>query len=77
MFLQTRHMQVFSVFAYTPFLGVLVYATNFIITMIWNYTDIFVTCIALALGKMFKQFSADLEMTANNITNVCIHVYLF
>ncbi|CAH1399669.1 unnamed protein product [Nezara viridula] len=58
-----------TVVGYSLWLAFFTYAVDFLFTLIWNYTDIFLTAISLSLANMFKQFNKDLRMTAINVSN--------
>ncbi|CAH1399671.1 unnamed protein product [Nezara viridula] len=56
-----------SVFGYNVWLALFAYLGNFLVTLIWNYADIFLTAISLSLANMFKQFNKELRMTAATV----------
>nr|WVD93560.1 gustatory receptor 6 [Graphosoma rubrolineatum] len=57
-----------SVLGYNFWLVLFAYIGNFVITLIWNYTDIFLTAISLSLANMFEQFNKELTMTAEKVS---------
>lgn len=61
-----------SVLGYNFWLALFAYFGNFLVTLIWNYTDIFLTAISLSLANMFKQFNKELKNTASTISDVSL-----
>ncbi|XP_066904049.1 gustatory receptor for sugar taste 64f isoform X2 [Halyomorpha halys] len=67
MFLDDKNVS--SVLGFNTWCYIFIYFGNFLITLIWNYTDIFLTAVSLSLANMFKQFNRDLRMTAAMVSH--------
>ncbi|XP_059611141.1 gustatory receptor for sugar taste 64f-like [Phlebotomus argentipes] len=57
----------FMIFNYHPLLGWFGYLINFYCTFVWNFMDLFIIAISIALATRFKQVNAKIEQARGKI----------
>lgn len=73
-FLFTNFSQYFFFFEYHTLAGVMGKVINLFLTFAWNFNDIFLMCICVALSSMFRQLNVYM---ASFIKKVCSFVLFF
>jgi gustatory receptor len=69
--------QMFAVMDYNFTTAILTLISNFIATFTWNFTDLFIILVSLALGERFHLFNQYLVSLRGKVINHFVHLVTF